>query len=64
VHVVHPLHRLAMLLPGLEVVRDVDAFHHDHAVVFLLDLAPYLTNQGTVTRIDPARLQRASEGPR
>ena len=51
-----------MLFPGLEVVRDVDPFHHDHAVVFLLDLALYLTDQGTVTRIDPARLQRASEG--
>ena len=60
----HALDGLPVLLPGLQPVRHMDATYHDHAVVFLFDLTAHVCGQGSVTRVDSARLQRASEGPR
>jgi hypothetical protein len=42
----------------------MDAADHDHAVVLFLDLAGHISREGSITRIDSARLQRASEGTR
>ena len=61
---VHALDGLPVLLPRLQPIRHMYAADHDHAVVFLLDLAPHIRRQGSVTRIDSARLQRAPEGSR
>jgi hypothetical protein len=57
----HALHGVAVLLARPEVVRDVDAANDEHAVV-LADLAPYVRAEVSLAGLDPARLQRASEG--
>lgn len=62
-HGVHTLDGLAMLFSGLEPVRHVNAPDHQNSIV-LPDFAPYVTAEPATTCTDPARLQRASEGPR
>jgi len=56
------LHGLTVLLTGLEVVRHVNPANDEDTVV-LADLAPYVRTQVPFTRVNSARLQRASEGP-
>jgi len=60
-HPVHALHRGPVLLRRGDQVRNVDAPDDQHAVLFA-DLSPYVRPQPAVTGVDPARLQRASEG--
>ena len=60
---VDPFDRLALLFRRLEVIGDVDTSNDEHAVVFA-DLAPNVRTQVSFTRIDSARLQRASKGTR
>ncbi len=62
--VVHPLNRIPVLLPRLQSIHHMDAANHDYTVVFLLDFAPDIRREGSITRTDSARLQRASEGSR
>ena len=61
-HSVHPFHRFTVLLPGSDPIGDMDLTDNEDTILF-----PYLTTyiriQLTLTCTDPARLQRASEGP-
>jgi hypothetical protein len=58
----HALDRLPVLLPCREPVCDMDPTDHQNTV-FLPDLATNVSAEQTLSRTDPARLQRASEGP-
>ncbi len=61
-HSVHPFHSFTVLLPGSDPIGDMDLTDNEDTILF-----PYLTTyiriQLTLTCTDPARLQRASEGP-
>ena len=57
-----PLDRRLVLGFGSQPVRDVDSPDDDHAVILLLHLAPDVAREVPLARLDPARLQRASEG--
>ena len=59
----HALDGLPVLFPGPEPISDVDPSDHQNSIV-LPDFAPYVTAEPAATCTDPARLQRASEGPR
>jgi hypothetical protein len=61
--VVDALHDLSVLLVRLERIRHVNSANHEHPVI-LSDLASYGPAEPSFTCTDPARLQRASEGPR
>ena len=62
VHPVDTLHGFRVLGSGLQVVGDMDAADDENTVV-LLHLPVHLGGQMSLTRLDPARLQRAPEGP-
>lgn len=59
---VHTLHGFSVLLASLQAVGDVDPTDHEHTPL-LLHLPTHVGRQSPATCIDPARLQRASEGP-
>lgn len=61
VKAVNPLDSLAVFRVRLQSVRDVDPANHQDSVL-LTHLAPYIGAEVTFTCMDPARLQRASEG--
>ena len=63
VEVVDALDGLSVLLVRPERVDDMDSANHEHTII-LPHLASYGPTQPSFTCTDPARLQRASEGPR
>ncbi len=58
---VNPLHHFTVEITILEQVVGMDPLEHENAVLDL-DLAGYPRSQCPVTRLYPARLQRAPEG--
>ena len=62
-HDVHPLHRLAVPLSGSEPIGDMYLTDNEDTVL-LSDLTTNLSNQFALACTNPARLQRAPEGPR
>ena len=62
-HSVHPFHSFTVLLPCSDPIGDMDLTDHEDTIL-LPDLTTYTRSQLTLTCTDPARLQRASEGPR
>ncbi len=61
-HSVHPFHSFTVLLPCSDPIRDMDLTDNEDTIL-LPDLTTYISNQLTLTCTDPARLQRAPEGP-
>ena len=59
---VDALHDLSVLLARLKRVGHMDSANYEHAII-LSDLASYGPAEPSFTCTDPARLQRASEGP-
>ena len=61
VKAVNPFDGLTVLFVRLQSVRDEDPANHQDPV-FLTHLAPHIGAEVTFACMDPARLQRASEG--
>ena len=61
VNAVHALNRFPRFQGPGDVINNMNAPDHKHTV-FRLDLAPDLSRQMFIARVDLARLQRASEG--
>lgn len=60
---VNPLHGLAVLLASIESVRHVNPADDEYPIV-LADLSADVATELSFSCINPARLQRASEGSR
>ena len=60
-HPVHPLDFRFVTRIGDKAIVHMNPSNHEYTLV-LLDFSDHITNQAWFVGLDPARLQRASEG--